>query len=193
MSETKPKSFFEQLITTPSDINEHLPTLYRYGRKCSHITEFGIRGGASTYAFMEAKPEKVIGYDILWWEEMRDLLKYSVGKTDLQFKITSTIKPGLQIQQTDLLFIDTLHTYNQLKQELEQHHNKVNKYIILHDVVTFGLKDEDLYGHADTKNLKKEKKQGLMPAVLDFILENDEWNLEEYYYNNNGLLILEKW
>lgn len=193
MSETKPKSFFEQLILTPSDINEHLPTLYRYGRKCSHITEFGIRGGASTYAFMEAKPEKVIGYDILWWEEMRDLLKYSIGKTDLQFQIKSTLSPGLQIEQTDLLFIDTLHTYNQLKQELEQHHSKVNKYIIFHDVVTFGLKDEELYAHADKKHLKKENKQGLMPAILDFILENDEWNLEEYYYNNNGLLILEKW
>ena len=28
-----------------SDINEHLPTLLKYGKLVDHITEFGVRGG----------------------------------------------------------------------------------------------------------------------------------------------------
>ena len=34
---------FNNLKSTPSDINEHLPTLLRYAQECDHITEMGVR------------------------------------------------------------------------------------------------------------------------------------------------------
>ena len=36
---------------TRSDINEHLPTLLKYGKLVDRITEFGVRGGYSTLAW----------------------------------------------------------------------------------------------------------------------------------------------
>ena len=38
-----------QLFQTPSDINEHLPTIIKYGQECDHITEMGVRGIVSTW------------------------------------------------------------------------------------------------------------------------------------------------
>ena len=49
---------------TPSDINEHIDTLYNLAKECSHITEMGVRNVVSTWAFMLRDPEKLIGIDL---------------------------------------------------------------------------------------------------------------------------------
>ena len=41
------KNRYTRLCATKSDINEHLPTLYRYATQCERIVELGIRGGVS--------------------------------------------------------------------------------------------------------------------------------------------------
>ena len=53
-----------QLYQTPSDINEHIPTLISYGQECNHITEMGVRGIISTWAFLGSAPKKMMSYDI---------------------------------------------------------------------------------------------------------------------------------
>ena len=45
------KQKYLQLCDTPSDINEHLPTLFEYTSKCSSVLELGVRGCVSSYAF----------------------------------------------------------------------------------------------------------------------------------------------
>ncbi len=94
-----------------------------------------------------------------------------------------------------MLFIDTLHTYNQLIQELDLHSNKVLKYIILHDTLTFGRKDEDVYSHAsDLIKNKLTEKMGLMTAIEDFLIttNGNNWEIHDHYDNNNGLTILKR-
>jgi predicted RNA-binding protein len=102
---------------------------------------------------------------------------------------------NIEIEQTDLLFIDTLHTYNQLNSELKKHNLKVNKFIILHDTETFGYKDELIYSHASNivKNISSSKA-GLMNAVNDFLQSEDgkNWRIKELFKNNNGLCVLER-
>ena len=43
---------YNQLCETPSDINEHLPTLYEYAKKCDSVIETGVRGCVSSYALV---------------------------------------------------------------------------------------------------------------------------------------------
>jgi hypothetical protein len=88
------------------------------------------------------------------------------------------------IEDTDLLFIDTKHTYHQLSQELYLHSEKVKTYIIIHDTETYGRKDEG----------KKERagKHGLMTAIEDFLGNNPEWKIKEHFENNNGLTVLKR-
>jgi len=58
------ENFYIEKCNTPSDINEHLPTLKKYAEECSHITEMGVRWVVSTYGLLMGKPKKMISYDI---------------------------------------------------------------------------------------------------------------------------------
>ncbi len=48
----------------PSDINEHLPTIYKYAKLCDSVAEFGVRDVVSTYALAAALPKRLVGVDI---------------------------------------------------------------------------------------------------------------------------------
>ena len=118
------------------DISEHFPTLRKYASQCKHVTEFGTRGVVSTYALMAGKPEKLVTYDLvpngnIWTAD--DVAKGAGIK--LEFMERDTTK--CEIEETDLLFIDTLHNYSQLKKELDLHHGKVRKYLIFHDTTSY--------------------------------------------------------
>jgi len=176
-----------------SDINEHLPTIYGYAKQCSHITEMGVRSVSSTWALLLSS-NKVISYDIIKHPNIDEVItlckEYNL---DFTFHEKDVLKE--HIEETELLFIDTLHTYQQLSSELRLHSEKVSKYIILHDTVTFGRVDERVYDHASEiiKNSKNEKS-GLMTAVEDF-LDSDigfGWKIHEQHENNNGLTILKR-
>ena len=141
----------------------------------------GVRWIVSTYAFLMGKPKRMISYDInpVNWEWIKDLVKED---TDFQFIIGDTTK--IEIEETDLLFIDTWHVYEQLKVELKLHANKASKYIILHDTTTF-----EFIGETITSDVVYD---GLWPAIEEFLEENPHWELLERYYNNNGLTILKR-
>jgi hypothetical protein len=163
--------------TRRSDINEHLPTLKKYAEECEHITEMGVRDVVSTWAFLMSKPKKLISYDINTINEkvILDLIK----ETDIQFQFILADTTKIEIEETDLLFIDTLHTYDQLKVELALHGNKSKKYIIFHDTTLFGSRGE----RGDI---------GLNPAINEFIEKNPYWIKHEVFTNNNGLTILKR-
>jgi hypothetical protein len=39
---------YNELCNRRSDINEHLPTLYRYAKQCESVFETGVRGCISS-------------------------------------------------------------------------------------------------------------------------------------------------
>ena len=171
---------FEQLKLIESDIWEHLQTLYEYASKCNHITELGMRYGVSTLAFLIAKPEKLISCDINYCQDIvNEYIEYSASNNFI-FEFIHSNDLAFQIEETDLLFIDTLHNYSQLRQEFELHASKVKKYIIMHDTISFGNKDESGPG------------PGLLKAIEKFLQENTNWHILEHREFNNGLMILER-
>lgn len=191
---------FLHFCNTPSDINEHLPTLLRYGRECKHITEFGVRDVVSTWAFLAAKPDYLICYDIVKSKNIDLAIKSGVENgTEIKFFETDVLKTNIQL--TDLLFIDTLHTYTQLRKELKSHSHKVGKYIIFHDVETYGWNPEPSHFKTHLGVVKQHEKilenyvendKGIMPAINEFLKDNPEWKIKEAFANNNGLLIIER-
>ena len=171
---------YERLCNTPSDINEHLPTLAKYASECDHITEMGVRYIVSTYALLMGMPKKMISYDIHLcnWEPVRDLVK---DITDFSFAVGNTLE--IEIEPTELLFIDTLHNYAQLKKELELHADKVSKYIIFHDTTSFETVGESYSGNPEG---------GIWPAIKEFVEANPQWMIKQRFTNNNGLTIIKK-
>lgn len=167
---------YEQACNKASDIHEHLPVIHEYCLKCAHVTEFGVREVVSTWAMLAAKPMKCVSYDVYESEKVSQAMQIA-----RQEQVNWTFIKGdtlqINIECTDLLFIDTLHTFDQLSKELNLHHGKVKKYMLMHDTTWHGETGENGQG-------------GLWKAIEEFLQNHAEWHLIERKTNNNGLTIL---
>jgi hypothetical protein len=192
----------------PSDINEHIPTLIKYGSECDSITEMGVRWITSTWAFLGCAPKKLVSYD------MRNPSTWDIGgngenstiisrgynsiqevydtaaEFNLNFKFIQANVLDIEIEETDLLFLDTWHAYKQLKAELELHSSKVKKYIVFHDTTTYANIDETNYEELGPE--WKAEGIGIWKAIEEFLQNNPQWKLEKRYMNNNGLTIIKR-
>ena len=174
------KELYATRAATPSDINEHMPVLKDLATECHHITEFGTRTGNSTIAFLAGIADdissKLESYDLNppgfeAPEDVRHLWRFTQADTG---KLPD-------IADTGMLFIDTLHTCEQVRLEL-LHGNRAWKYLVFHDTVLFGSWEETTQGGGP----------GIMHAILCFMADNPHWSVKKHYANNCGLLILER-
>jgi len=173
---------FTALSQIPSDMNEHMPVLRYYADQCIHVTELGVRKGVSTWAFLSSMAKRVVSVDVNHPDEfggsLQEMRDASVeAGVDFTFILADDL--CIELEETDLLFIDTLHTYNHLTKELALHAGKARKYIIFHDTVHYG-------------EIGVDGQKGIMPAIEEFLTEHPEWKIKEDYQNNNGLRILER-
>jgi hypothetical protein len=106
----------------------------------------------------------------------------SQGK-DCTYTAASTLE--IDIEPTEMLFIDTDHHALHLAAELQRHHHRVSKYIVFHDTHTFGLV-------GDTYWTKTPDNRGLLSAVIDFVIAHPEWQFDYYSTENNGLTVLKR-
>lgn len=186
---------YEQYKNTPSDINEHLEIIKYYSAECEIVAEFGTREVVSTWAILEGlKPKSTyIGVDVYKSTNLEMAKNFAKEKgINFYFRHGSTLEDGFTLADADFLFIDTLHTFNQLSMELNKHGNTPKKYLGFHDVVSFAYKDEDIYGHADNKVKVASENTGLLPAIFQFLKVNSQWKIDYFAQNNNGLLILKR-
>lgn len=179
-----------QKCQQPSDINEHLPTLYEYAKKCKTIAEMGVRHVTSSYAFAAAKPDKLLCLDIDHNHYVDEFIKECKEENiNATFVCASSLEYTLD-DQYDMLFIDTLHTFDQLTKELEKHHSYIKKYILFHDTIFWGHKNENPIDSSDTG--ERGNNVGLVPALRNFLRAHPEWKEICTYTNNNGLTVIEK-
>jgi glycosyltransferase involved in cell wall biosynthesis len=191
---------FEQVSLQPSDINEHIQTLYEYTKKCNSVVECGVRNIVSSYAFangLRNNPNNSYTlvdpcacaniYQFLELCKTENINASFLNESDLKCKPI----------QTDLLFIDTWHVYAQLKRELAHWHQSVQKYIIMHDTTVDEWQGETVRTNGDAVSDSiqygfpvEEINKGLWPAIDEFMKEHPEWVIQKRYTNNNGLTIL---
>jgi len=185
----------------PTEINEHLPTLFSLAKECKSIVELGVCHGKSTRALL-ASGTKLRSYDVWIDSRVLNLFKYakSIGR-DVEYIKQSSIE--CKIDECDMLFIDTWHNYYQLRKELKLHANKVKKYLVFHDTMSCGSSDEGLeaWGNGSGIDIKKVyddldttefNNYGINSAIFEFLSENKNWTVKKHYKNNSGLTILEK-
>ena len=169
---------YQRSCDTVSDINQHIPMLWELAQQCDHITEMGVRTGVSTRAWLRS--DAVLrSYDIEIHPpvaKLFDIAQY-LGKDAVLIK-ADTRKIG--IDPTDLLFIDTAHKYDQLREELTLHADRAGKFLVFHDTTTFGYIDDDQRG------------PGLMPAITEFLAGNPHWKIYYRTEINNGLVVLKR-
>lgn len=180
-----------------SEIRLHLPFMKELATGLHSVTEFGVKSGQSTTAFLAAQPDFLTSVDLSETPVVREL-KELQGATAFTFIEGDSRK--VEIEPTDLLFIDSTHTAAHLEEELTRHAGKVRKYLVFHDTVSAGKvgfwyrSDYGMSKHGKGVSwLDKGAKQhtrGILETIGLFQLANQEWRTKFDFKENNGLLVL---
>lgn len=169
---------FEFLFSDKNEVKTtytrgHLRTLREYAEKCETVTEMGVDTVSTTWAFLAAKPKRLTSIDIVNTKapDILNLALELAKKEGVDFTFIQGSTLDIDIEETEMLFIDTEHTYKQLRAELYKHAGKVTKYIAMHDTVMY-----------------KE----MTPALWDFLDDHPEW--KQVYHSDEycGLTIIER-
>lgn len=199
------KTKYEHECSHSSDINEHLPTLYKYANECNSVFETGVRGCVSSWALTYGlltnnnnSPKYILFNDINECNIQELLNATSTENITTEYIWKSNLLLGFD-KTYDLTFIDTWHIYGQLKRELEKFCKITNKYIIMHDTTADEWLGETIRNSWNAEEQSavsgfpvEEINKGLWPAIEEFLQTNPEWILHERFTNNNGLTILKK-
>jgi hypothetical protein len=196
------KQKYQLACSTPSDIYQHVSTLRSLAMECSSVVEIGLRSMVSTWGILLGLSESPFtshcyyGIDIQC--PLNDTLNYArklAEESGILFNFWQANDMHIDIEPTDMLMIDSLHTYCHLTYELEKFSPKVNKYIVMHDTSAPWGDNEDSEYHGDYSEYPPEydrSKKGLWPAVEDFLKRHPEWALYDRYFNCHGLTILKR-
>lgn len=194
----------EVLCRRPSDINEHLPTLFNYAKECESVIELGVRGCVSSWALLYGllnnnKATKKLLLNDLTECNVSELVNVA---RSLSVEVNYVWIDDLKLEvdgMYDLTFIDTWHIYGQLKRELDKFSKITRKYIIMHDTEIDGIQGETIRNNWDAVKQSQETgftveeiNSGLQKAIDEFLESNNDWRIKEVYKNNNGLTILER-
>jgi len=175
---------YHQACAARSDIHEHLPLLRALAEDHERpmtVVEMGVRAVVSTWAFLAARPLHVTSVDVERHPNVDVALAVAeAAGVSFKFELADTL--AMAPVACDLLFVDTLHTYAQLRAELRRHAVTVQRFIALHDTETFGDRGEN------------GERPGLRQAVRDFQqAEGRGWRTALDLVNCNGLMVLERW
>jgi cephalosporin hydroxylase len=182
--------YYQMECNRTSDINEHLPTLLELANECETVTELGVRYAVSVWAHLKSSARRITLCDLqkpdVWLNHPQNLsptpctmeeIEAAAPHKDIYFFEGSSL--DIEITDTDLLFIDSFHSYSHLKAELDKHAHAVNKYIALHDIQTF-------------KHRGQDGSEGLQKAIDEFLADNKEWSIHMWHTNNHGLGVLKR-
>jgi len=193
---------YSYLCRSPSDINEHLPTLYKYATECESVFESGVRGCVSSWALVyglmrnSKSSRRILLNDISSCPIDKLLSATKHLNIDVKFEWINNLNLEL-VENVDLTFIDTWHVYGQLKRELAKFAPRTNKYIIMHDTTLDEVYGETIRVGWNAEHQSQESgipveeiNRGIWPAVEEFLAEHPEWTIRERFTNNNGLTVL---
>lgn len=169
---------------TPSDFHEHVPTLKELAAKCEHVTEISGWGKPADVALAAGLGEKGRFTSIFEKGTKAQWKKLGQFLGD-RFKGISAKGMEVDLEETDLLFIDTEHTAETLHPLLMKHHGKVRKYIVVHCTDTYGKT-------GDRSDASGNVKPGVMPALALFMSKHMGWVVIRHNTNNHGLMVLSR-
>jgi GT2 family glycosyltransferase/tetratricopeptide (TPR) repeat protein len=170
------EELYRAACLTPSDLNEHCPTLCELARACPHITALGTRGGAAAVALLAARPQKLVCCDSERHPQL-DVLLAVADPTQLVFRQADALDD--EAEETDLLLLAGCRVYDRLRELLRGHAGRARRYVVVHDTTRFGD-----YG-------AEVGRRGLWPAVEELLAEGG-FRLKERHTDNHGLAVLER-
>lgn len=171
---------YNQLVETPSDINEHLPTLVDLCKRtdAKTIIELGVRMATSTIAWLKGAEDvdaQVWSVDVDTPPPLQHERWSFIPGNDLDPFVVQSLP-----DDADIVFIDTNHEYQQTLDELNTYADKLRPggCFVLHDWAV------EKHEHHTTEQPPFPVKT----AVEEFV-EKSGGKLETWE-NNNGLAVI---
>ena len=170
----------------------HLPTLRELASGLGLAVEFGVNCGGSSSALILGA-EHVVSYDVVETPQARELERAAGDRWEYRLGDSRAAR----FPPPDILFVDSLHTYAQCQAELVAHASRVFRYLVFHDVITFGVigADGETGGHLweyETGVSVPREALGIRPAIDDLMIRDPSWRIAESYVHSHGLLVLER-
>ena len=183
---------YEQHCKSGTAIAAHLPRLRALADGLDVAVEFGVKRGASATALLLGA-KRVISVDIQETPQARAIEALADGRW--LYLIGDSRRADLP--PSDLLFIDSQHDYAHVKAELQAHAHHVRRYLIFHDVSTFG--EVAAVGETGKQAWQYTPGQsvpqahwGIRPAIDWLQIVDDSWRVKARYVDSHGLLVLER-
>src|ERR1700722_2562949 len=151
-----------------SDSNIYAEKFRNYARECTSVTEFGTCHGGSTGAFMSGLPGKLYCYDLVRQPNI-DFLEEIARILGVDFRFYQQDTREVEIAETDLLFVDSLHRYSTVSKEL-RNAVKVRRYVIFHDTTKFWIREPNNPCYIE----------GIGRAIQE-LLATGQWRVVEHY------------
>jgi len=147
----------------------HMPAIRYFASQSRVIVELGMNGGNSSRGLISGRPEIFITCDIKAQATSTHLKNLcNANKIDFTFFLKKSIE--IEIPNSDLLFVDSNHSYGNVIKELTLHAPKINKFILFHDT-DFG---------------------GVTGAINQYFDKNREWHLVYETKVDHGLSVYQK-
>ena len=179
--ETTIADLYMKAISTQSDINQHCDKLRGLASQCEHVTDIGQRYGVSSIA-LYAGMSKTFVHVVPHLQAPHSLF-IAEGKAHLRegrdVRVIEGVTPHVDIEETDMLFLDTKHTADRIKSELEKYAPLVRRYIVRHDTDVFGEKGED-------------GGPGLLVGIREYLRAHPEWSVVYTTKDQYGLMVLSR-
>lgn len=167
---------YDEVLPIQRDLNQHMGFLRELADKCDHVTEFSKRR-ESLIAFAASQCKHVVSINTEMTNPLARISIDSRGGDISAFNATSSeVK---EIAPTDMLFIDSSHKYDVLKEELDKYAKSVNRWIVMHDTHAHAVTGED-------------GGVGLAPAIMGFMEMNPQWFIYKHFNHQYGLTVLSR-
>jgi cephalosporin hydroxylase len=206
---------YKQACEQFSDIHEHVQLLSQYAAlpTVNIILELGSREGISTIGWVWGLINKThlitTGHtpeihvcDLIITDRIR-IIKSLCDDCGVHCFVYqgNDVDPELSLPKVvDLTFIDSMHNFPHMVEELKRVAPITRQYIIMHDTTIDAYSSEQVRTGADLDAVAQQTgyavddiKIGIWPAIVNFLHDSDgQWIMEKNLSNNNGLTVIRR-
>lgn len=176
-------------------------------RECTIITQIGSYSDAQSSKILKVlakdrnlpDKKKITFIDLAFPEpKAYARLKKFAKKNKIHLFFWRVEDAYIEIESTDMLYIDSLRTYYHLSHELRTFSKNVRKYICIprmyvEDVLEEGEEAEYTGNFSEYHVPLFTNKRGVWTAVRDFLETHPEWEMDSRFLEKNrGLLVLKR-
>lgn len=176
---------FDRASTVKRDLNQHLETIRDYARDAERVCEISNRI-ESAIAIVASGCKSLELHNTELSKGLPELVAMATAEVrdansdEPPLIVEYDARPSREvavIKKCDVLFIDSVHTYSTLLEELHKYSGVVGRYIIMHDTDVHGKIGED-------------GGPGLLNALREFMRLSPEWSVISHTNAQYGLTVI---